>query len=57
VDHLAGLFRLYGIPTRIRSDNGPEFVAETVTSWLTGLGVKTRFIKPATPWENAYVQT
>ena len=57
VDHLAKLFRLYGIPTRIRSDNGPEFVAETVTSWLTKLGVETRFIKPASPWENAYVET
>jgi putative transposase len=57
VDHLAKLFRLYGIPKRIRSDNGPEFVAETVTSWLTNLGVQTRFIKPASPWENAYVET
>ncbi len=57
VDHLAKLLRLYGIPKRIRSDNGPEFVAETVTSWLTKLGVETRFIKPASPWENAYVET
>jgi putative transposase len=57
VDHLRKLFRLYGIPTRIRSDNGPEFVAEALTSWLTKLGVETRFIKPASPWENAYVET
>jgi len=57
VDHLRKLLRLYGIPTRIRSDNGPEFVADTVTSWLTRLGVETRFIKPASPWENAYVET
>lgn len=57
VDHLRKLFRLYGIPTRIRSDNGPEFIAEALTSWLTKLGVETRFIKPASPWENAYVET
>ena len=57
VDHLRDLFRIYGIPTRIRSDNGPEFVADTVTNWLSKLGVQTRFIKPASPWENAYVET
>ncbi len=57
VDHLRKLFRLYGIPNRIRSDNGPEFVAKTVTEWLTKLGVSTTFIKPASPWENAYVET
>lgn len=57
VDHLRRLFRLYGIPNRIRSDNGPEFVAEAVTSWLKKLGVTTTFIKPASPWENAYIET
>jgi len=56
-DHLAKLFGLYGIPTLMRSDNGPEFVANHLVSWLARLDVGCAFIKPASPWENAYVET
>lgn len=43
-----------GIPGFIRSDNGPEFTAKTVRSWLERLGVQILFIKPDSPWENGY---
>ena len=54
---LADLFLEYGIPEHIRSDNGPEFVAKAVRSWLAHLGVKTLFIEPGSPWENGYVES
>ena len=57
VESLAELFVERGTPAHIRSDNGPEFVAETVRSWLQRLGVKTLFIEPGSPWENGYIES
>ena len=54
---LAGLFVARGTPDFIRSDNGPEFVAESVRGWLQRLGVKTLFIEPGSPWENGYIES
>ncbi len=39
----------------IRSDNGPEFVANAVGEWLGRLGVTTLYIEPGSPWENGYI--
>ena len=36
---------------RIRLDNGPEFVAIAVRQWIGGIGAKTAFIEPGSPWE------
>jgi transposase InsO family protein len=54
---LASLFRRRGEPTFIRSDNGPEFIAEAVKRWLEVSGVRTLYIEPGSPWENAYSET
>lgn len=43
---LSELFLIYGVPDHIRSDNGSEFSAKSVRSWLESLGVKTLFIDP-----------
>jgi putative transposase len=51
---LTDLFVERGPPGHIRSDNGPEFVAKSVGSWLGRVGVKTLFIEPGSPWENGY---
>ena len=51
---LGELFTERGVPEHIRSDNGPEFAAEAVRSWLKRVGVKTLFITPGSPWENGY---
>ena len=57
-DHHAGkLFISKGVPEHIRSDNGPEFTAKAVRGWLEGLGVKTLFIEPGSPWENGYIES
>lgn len=42
-----------GPPAFIRSDNGPEFVAYAVQDWLRDRGVKTSYIHPGKPWQNA----
>ena len=57
IDALTDLFILRGVPAFIRSDNGPEFVAETVRNWIKAVGAKTAYIKPGSPWENGYCES
>jgi transposase InsO family protein len=47
----------YGVPTHLRSDNGPEFIAYAIQDWLGGKHVKTLYITPGSPWENAYIES
>lgn len=54
---LRALFERRGEPSFIRSDNGPEFVAKAVKRWLEVSGVRTLYIEPGSPWENAYSET
>lgn len=54
---LMDLFIQRGVPVHIRSDNGSEFTAKKVRSWLTGLEVKPLFIVPGSPWENGYIES
>ena len=54
---LMDLFIRRGIPAHIRSDNGPEFVAEKVRCWLQRLDVAPLFIEPGSPWENGYCES
>ena len=51
---LTELFVKHGPPDHIRSDNGSEFTAIAVRTWLGRIGVKTLFIEPGSPWENGY---
>jgi len=57
IDQLFQLIIFRGIPEHIRSDNGPEFTAKAVRSWLNRLGVKTMFIEPGSLWENGYIES
>ena len=41
----------------VRSDNGPEFIANAVQDWITAVGAKTAYIAPGNPWENCYVES
>jgi putative transposase len=45
------------VPEFIRSDNGPEFVALAVQDWIARRGFKTLYIKPGSPWQNAYSES
>jgi putative transposase len=57
LERLAWLFATRGVPEYLRSDNGSEFTAQTVRTWLSKVGVRTLFIEPGSPWENGYVES
>ena len=57
IDVLADLFLAHGTPAHIRSDQGPEFIAEAVKAWIAGVGARTAYIEKASPWENGYVES
>ena len=57
IDVLSDLFILRGVPSYIRSDNGPEFIAQAVQDWIRAVGSKTAYIAPGSPWENGYVES
>jgi putative transposase len=57
IDVLTDLFILRGPPAYIRSDNGPEFVAQAVQDWITAVGARTAYIEPGSPWENGYCES
>lgn len=57
IDVLSDLFILRGTPGHVRSDNGPEFAATAVKEWISGVGARTAFIEPGSPWENGYVES
>jgi putative transposase len=50
-------FARYGVPEHLRSDNGPEFIAYAIQDWLRDKNVKTIYITPGSPWENAYIES
>jgi transposase InsO family protein len=57
IEQLANAMMIHGIPQYIRSDNGPEFIAKELRSWLSGIGVKTAYIEPGSPWENGFCES
>ena len=57
IEELSELFVMRGVPDHMRSDNGPEFTAQTVREWLGRVKVKTLFIEPGSPWENGYIES
>lgn len=46
-----------GPPHRVRSDNGPEFAAEAVRTWLDESGSGTLYVAPGRPWQNGYAES
>jgi transposase InsO family protein len=57
IDVLSDLFILDGIPERLRSDNGPEFVAKAVQDWIAAVGAKAAYIAPGSAWENGFIES
>lgn len=57
LERLTDLFIRRGVPDHIRSDNGGEFTATAVRTWLTRMEVRTLYIEPGSPWENGYIES
>lgn len=57
IDELIALGKSRGLPSFIRSDNGPEFIAKSVRSWIEIAGGKTLYVEPGAPWENGFVES
>src|SRR5215203_4450945 len=57
IETLADAMLFEGTPQYIRSDNGPEMVAKVLRQWLAGLGTKSLYIEPGSPWENGYCES
>lgn len=49
LDALTDLFILRGPPEYIRSDKGPEFIAQKVPDWIAAVGAKTAYTEPGSP--------
>ncbi len=54
---LAGVIGRRGAPTRIRSDNGSEFICEALRSWLPQHGTEPIPVAAGSPWENGYIES
>jgi len=55
---LEELTSLYPAPTFIRSDNGPEFIAQALRDWCdVSDTTSTAYIEPGSPWENGFAES
>ncbi len=57
IDVLSELFIIRGLPKHIRSDNGPEFIANAIQSYLERANVGTWYIEKGSPWENGFAES
>jgi putative transposase len=53
---LEEVFERQGRPAIMRSDNGREFIAATIQSWLGEQGITPAFIEKGSPQQNAFVE-
>jgi putative transposase len=54
---LARVIGRRGTPTRLRSDNGSEFICQAVRDWMPEVGAKPIPVAPASPWENGFIES
>lgn len=56
IKRMKSCFAVHGLPEEIVTDNGPQFVAEDFTSYLSEHGIKHRRITPYWPQANSEVE-
>lgn len=54
---LAAILQRRSAPVFLRSDNGSEFTAQSVQSWLEQNKVGPVFIPPGQPWKNGFIES
>ena len=52
IEILGRLISERGIPRYLRSDNGPEFIAKSLSQWVQEQGLQRVLIEPGKPWQN-----
>ena len=57
LDVLTSLFLTRGVPEHIRSDNGPEFIAEAIGRHAKAAGLEMLYVEPGSPWENGFAES
>ena len=51
---LGQLLEIRGHPAVIKSDNGPQLVAQHLQDWIEQRGIDTKYIEPGSPWQNGH---
>jgi putative transposase len=54
---LSRLIGAHGAPGYLRSDNGPEFVANAIKAWLSISNIGPAYIEPGKPWQNGAAES
>ncbi len=57
IEALEGLMKTESAPEFIRSDNGPEFIAQALKRWLAQRRIQTHYTDPGSPWQNAFEES
>lgn len=57
VDVLVNLFMSRGVPKYIRSDNGPEFIANAISKHVERTDLEMLYVEPGSPWENGFAES
>ena len=52
IEVLERLMSIHGVPTCLRSDNGPEFVSTALLQWVNDESLELKLIEPGKPWQN-----
>ena len=50
------LITMHGKPCRLRCNNGPEFIADTLRDWCDAHGILLQFVQPVKPNQSAYIK-
>lgn len=57
ITELERLIEIYGPPSFLRADNGPELIANALRDWCRFSRIGISYIEPGSPWENPYVES
>ena len=57
IAYLDSIMQKRSSPVFLRSDNGSEFTAEAVQTWLVKKSVGPAFIPPGQPWKNGFIES